>query len=320
MGEAMSFYDPQSDIEAILERIDKEIAFHKAQIDRLLSSRHHIAGALAPIGDYGHREEPQISEEDLSYREVVQERIAQDAQENQYGGDEAIPAAQESPEAPGDQEIEETGNPSTVTEDEAPEASQEPASEPKVPAVAKKRRKQLTVEQLRDFIVDDLTPRLEEDRFLFINGRPEVGKQGKAPGYFTVGDLAEELGFHSTTLHVLLPKIAHMLDSTSYKAGKQYRYHPPEAKVNSITQVPNVRPVSDPVPGTGRPLGAGNTDTVKLLKECREQGFKIDANGRGHMRVTNPRNGKFVIVSNTPSDVNAMKQARRDLKKIGGRF
>lgn len=58
-------------------------------------------------------------------------------------------------------------------------------------------------------------------------------------------------------------------------------------------------------------------DMKALLRQARRQGFTITYNHRGHQRVRNPATGQRAVVSATPSDGRAVRNARADLRRIG---
>lgn len=60
-----------------------------------------------------------------------------------------------------------------------------------------------------------------------------------------------------------------------------------------------------------------NKDIRQLLKRVAKQGAVIERTNDSHVRVCCP-NGKVVVMSHTPSCDRAIRNARRDLRKIGG--
>lgn len=55
----------------------------------------------------------------------------------------------------------------------------------------------------------------------------------------------------------------------------------------------------------------------QIIKACKDAGLTYDSSGK-HDRITNPETGKFVTLSRSPSDVNAYRQAIRDIRKYLG--
>lgn len=60
----------------------------------------------------------------------------------------------------------------------------------------------------------------------------------------------------------------------------------------------------------------GNKTLREMLKIAESQGATVTMRNGGHLKVTAP-NGRFVFVSQTPSDIRAFPRIKRDLKNIG---
>jgi len=59
----------------------------------------------------------------------------------------------------------------------------------------------------------------------------------------------------------------------------------------------------------------------RILDALRRQGWKVEKTGGGHWRCIPPDPTKRIVrLASTPSDVNAVKQMIRDLRKSGFRW
>ena len=132
-------------------------------------------------------------------------------------------------------------------------------------------------------------------------------------GFFTSRQLAEVIGCHAANsrINIFIKKFVEkgILESQTYKAGKQYRYIPPSAAVSpadivrkdgSFPPAQNGRRNGGAIPGTGRnDLHTSDKDVEKMLRAARNQGFSVKRTGSDHIQVSSAQNGKSTVVSGT---------------------
>lgn len=53
----------------------------------------------------------------------------------------------------------------------------------------------------------------------------------------------------------------------------------------------------------------------KIIRDYRRRGWQIERTGSGHWRFTPPGGGRFVIASNSPSNMIGVFNIRADLKR-----
>lgn len=58
-------------------------------------------------------------------------------------------------------------------------------------------------------------------------------------------------------------------------------------------------------------------DLTRVIRDCQRAGLAF-VPGRKHGRLIDPRSGRYVVVSSSPSCRHAFKNVRRDVRKILG--
>jgi len=58
-----------------------------------------------------------------------------------------------------------------------------------------------------------------------------------------------------------------------------------------------------------------HSDLRKVIRECQRAGLVYEQSARGHAKLRDPRTGRAIAVSCTPSDCHATNNVLRDVRK-----
>jgi len=56
-------------------------------------------------------------------------------------------------------------------------------------------------------------------------------------------------------------------------------------------------------------------DLRKVIRDCQRAGLIYEQSGRGHAKLRDPRTGRAITVSCTPSDCHATNNVLRDVRR-----
>ena len=133
-------------------------------------------------------------------------------------------------------------------------------------------------------------------------------------GEFTAASLAQHFDLDVSEMHRRLKPMVDRGRLRRVGGDYQLRELPPAPKMRPTTSTPGRTPASE-VAGNGRPTST-NKDLDRLLARAHAAGWRMEKRGGGHIMVF-PSHGRAFPVSNTPSDRNAVHQARRQFERAG---
>lgn len=191
------------------------------------------------------------------------------------------------------------------------------------PVVKKRRRKRNSTN--RSIITENSV----RDGIIELVKNPPQNFSGAAhkldSGFFVCSHIANILGVvPNTKINKIVNKFEEngMLESRTYKNGKQYRYIKPESGTTSLSVPVSYEPnnVSSPVPGiNNNNIHTRDKDVEKLLRRANAQGFDITRLGSDHIRVSNSK-GELITISATGNKRYELTKISSDLQKIGMRI
>lgn len=186
---------------------------------------------------------------------------------------------------------------------------------------ARRKAIKITENEVRDAIIEFVKNPPDEKRYF-----------PTSPGFFTTKTITLMLGLResrdSQDIKKILEKFEkkEIIESKKYKAGKQYRYIPPDtlSNENNIKKSYNVASSAPDAPERSTVPGVNNTrihvrdkDIEKMLREARKQGFVISRTGSDHIRVSSPDLKKSCTLTGTGNKPYQVTMARTEMQKIG---
>lgn len=143
-------------------------------------------------------------------------------------------------------------------------------------------------------------------------------------GCVTSSQIAKVLGVsENRAIREFLIKLENkgMLESRTYKRGKQYKYVHPynilNKDINFLIGPAEQRKIAQSVPISGigkNNIAIRNKDVEKMVAQAKSEGFNVERVGLDYLRISKNGTGKIATISTTGRYV---ENVRSELKRIG---